>query len=167
MPRNSDESRCRGSNLAAPARGGEQALSVICSVCGEEHDAGEPRRQFAFRLRAVLACGCVICFEHGVKRLCPEHAAIEVPEYEFRRSCRDCGIDVFDRGHWYMVTDRVWALAARGSLDGFLCLDCLADRLGRRLELLDFTMAPTNRSDHTRWAILEAVTGQWRGGRCR
>lgn len=70
--------------------------------------------------------------------------------------CRDCGIDTTPctkrrgcrhKGRWehYMVTDTVWSAA--GMQDGFLCIGCLEQRLGRILTPEDFTSAPINDPD--------------------
>lgn len=75
-----------------------------------------------------------------------------------RRDCLDCGIDVYDIGHYYMVHDQVWGQTGLGTDNGLkLCLHCLASRLGRRLRLDDFNAAEINRRDGTRRAILDAV----------
>jgi hypothetical protein len=55
--------------------------------------------------------------------------------------CADCGLDTcpFER---YMVTDEVWQEA--GSVESFLCVACLEDRLDRSLEPADFPAFPLN-----------------------
>lgn len=69
-------------------------------------------------------------------------------------SCADCGIDTAppigqgrDRkiGRWehYMVHDHIWKEFGVG--DGFLCIGCLEDRLGRKLTPLDFIDLPINK----------------------
>jgi hypothetical protein len=57
-----------------------------------------------------------------------------------------------------MVFDSVWAQSGLGRYDGFLCLDCLARRLGRPLRLSDFNDAPVN-EDH-RDVIVTALREQ-------
>ncbi len=54
--------------------------------------------------------------------------------------------------HPYMVTDDVWAIANKrpkaklhGHSKGFLCLNCLEDKLGRDLTIDDFTPALINK----------------------
>lgn len=71
--------------------------------------------------------------------------------------CASCGVDTTPMPpepgtwHWYMVTDDVWEAAGmpRGPGDshdgrGFLCLPCLADRLGRPVTINDLLDAPIN-----------------------
>lgn len=61
-----------------------------------------------------------------------------------RSACLDCG---YDSGRYYESAE-VWAATGLGPLDGRLCLDCLACRLGRSLRLDDFPDdAPFNRED--------------------
>ncbi len=67
--------------------------------------------------------------------------------------CRDCGVDTTPctgkrgcrhKGTWelYMVNGEVWAAA--GMEQGFLCVGCLENRIGRELDSFDFTSAPCN-----------------------
>lgn len=56
--------------------------------------------------------------------------------------CLDCGEHTGRMGEFYMVEDWVWADGAGGS--GMLCIGCLEERLGRRLESRDFMGAPVN-----------------------
>ena len=82
-------------------------------------------------------------------------------KYVVQRGCFDCGVDIYDIGHYYMVYDRIWAQTGLGRDNGLkLCLHCLAHRLGRRLRLDDFDTSPCNRDDDTRAAILDAVLGR-------
>jgi hypothetical protein len=53
--------------------------------------------------------------------------------------CRDCGVDTVAIGHWYMISDELWAAAKMAPNGGTLCLPCLERRLGRRLMYRDFT----------------------------
>lgn len=64
--------------------------------------------------------------------------------------CHDCGEDTtpclgqrgcrhVGRWEWYMVRDDVWP-----DVDGFLCIACLEQRLGRMLTADDFTDAHVN-----------------------
>jgi hypothetical protein len=48
-------------------------------------------------------------------------------------------------GEWYLVLDEVWAEA--GMRRGFLCVDCLERRLGRRLASADFKRHRVNDLD--------------------
>lgn len=59
-------------------------------------------------------------------------------------ACRDCGTETIDcdAPEYYMVQHDLWISAGVG--DGLLCIGCLEDRLGRRLESCDFTDAPIN-----------------------
>lgn len=59
------------------------------------------------------------------------------PEFD----CIDCGTSTFQK-EYYMVWDRLWEKA--GMDKGMLCIDCLENRLGHRLEVHDFTYAPVN-----------------------
>lgn len=65
------------------------------------------------------------------------------------KACDDCAIDVtpYDEDgrptegawEWYMVHDAVWEAASRdGQPARILCIGCLEQRLGRRLEPNDF-----------------------------
>ena len=61
--------------------------------------------------------------------------------------CVDCGqplIRTPSGSEYYMVHDELWAASGLGRRDGFLCVGCLEDRLGRRLGPDDFTDAPIN-----------------------
>lgn len=52
--------------------------------------------------------------------------------------CADCGADVGASGEFlYMLEDAVWR-QANPNLAGFLCIDCVERRLGRRLKVADF-----------------------------
>ena len=59
-------------------------------------------------------------------------------------ACVDCGIET-KPFEMYMVVADVWAQAGAG--DGFLCVGCLEDRLGRVLEPDDFKRVPLNDDD--------------------
>ena len=92
--------------------------------------------------------------EQRLAQLDPDERA----HYEKYGYCRDCGADIFGPGgDYYMVYDQVWQEAGAPPM-AFLCLGCLARRLGRRLDLLDFTMCPINQVSSARLAILRAVT---------
>lgn len=55
-------------------------------------------------------------------------------------ACFGCGRDTHDEQ--YMVHDEVWQAA--GMTEGFLCVRCIEQRLGRRLRREDFTTALIN-----------------------
>jgi hypothetical protein len=58
----------------------------------------------------------------------------EIPDHS---PCSGCGLNVSHLGEAsYMVLDDVWQAA--GNPDGYLCVGCLEDRLGRRLGPGDF-----------------------------
>lgn len=57
-------------------------------------------------------------------------------------SCSDCGWDTYPT-EYYMVHDHIWYNEA-GMSDGYLCLGCLEARIGRYLNLSDFTPYPIN-----------------------
>lgn len=60
-------------------------------------------------------------------------------------ACVECTCDVSEIGEYdYMVHDEVWKLAELGETDGMLCVGCLEERIGRRLQADDFTDAPVN-----------------------
>jgi|SRR6187401_3499206 len=72
--------------------------------------------------------------------------------------CKDCGMDTTpctgkrgcrhkDRWEYYMVRDKLWAAA--GMQDGFLCVGCPEQRIGRILRPKDFTRASINNPDHS------------------
>jgi hypothetical protein len=59
--------------------------------------------------------------------------------------CRDCGVATAPERwfrqppwEWYMVHDHVWRAAGMEETDGYLCIGCLEDRLGRTLVAADF-----------------------------
>jgi hypothetical protein len=62
--------------------------------------------------------------------------------------CMGCGIDTGALGEYYMVTDKLWAKAARAhaSIDdrGMLCIGCLEHVIGRTLIRSDFKNVPLN-----------------------
>ena len=57
------------------------------------------------------------------------------------RDCLDCGVHTGDIQEYYMVTDELWAEFGE---KGMLCIGCLENRMGRRLEPEDFTNCPLN-----------------------
>jgi hypothetical protein len=60
--------------------------------------------------------------------------------------CADCRMNTTPDdpalGHWYMVTDEVWAAA--GMRNGYLCVGCLENRIGRHLNGGDLQGIPVN-----------------------
>lgn len=65
-----------------------------------------------------------------------------------RWHCVGCKRDTIAIGHYYMVHDDVWAATGLEPHGGMLCLDCLAERLGRAVTFDDFScMWPTARLD--------------------
>lgn len=62
--------------------------------------------------------------------------------------CDDCGVDtapdecIDGTWEWYMVHDEIWA--EFGTAEGFLCVGCLENRLGRELTEHDFMEVPIN-----------------------
>jgi hypothetical protein len=60
--------------------------------------------------------------------------------WQYRRfRCRDCHVDTHNIGHYYMVTDELWAASGMKPNGGMLCLGCLEQRIGRPLTVDDFT----------------------------
>jgi hypothetical protein len=53
--------------------------------------------------------------------------------------CVDCDADTLAIGHYYMVSNDLWASAGIEPDGGMLCLNCLEKRIGRRLTYDDFT----------------------------
>lgn len=58
-----------------------------------------------------------------------------------RKQCVECKRTPSGRGHYYMVTDKVWPYME----NEVACLDCLSNRLCRPLTLNDFTECELNR----------------------
>lgn len=54
--------------------------------------------------------------------------------------CVDCGVDT--NNEYYMILDDIWE--AFGAGDGMLCVGCLEHRIGRELDVSDFTNCPLN-----------------------
>jgi hypothetical protein len=71
----------------------------------------------------------------------------EIAEYGLL--CRDCGVDTIEADKYYIVAIHLWDIAWRGYErkprggrlpgDDILCLVCLQKRIGRAVELSDFT----------------------------
>lgn len=52
--------------------------------------------------------------------------------------CKDCGKDTsVDDKDYYMVTNEVWEKYGFGRKKGMLCMDCLEERMGRKLQKKD------------------------------
>jgi hypothetical protein len=56
--------------------------------------------------------------------------------------CIWCRVDTSEIGEYYMVADAIWE--RYGPTDGCLCIGCLEDRMGRRLQPDDFKDIPLN-----------------------
>lgn len=59
-------------------------------------------------------------------------------------NCFDCNIDTLEIGEYYMVHHDVWEKSGLGAHDGFLCIQCLENRIGRSLNSFDFPDLPIN-----------------------
>jgi len=55
--------------------------------------------------------------------------------------CMDCKIDTRSIGEYFMINKDLWTFGK-----GFLCIGCLENRLGRKLEPKDFLLCPLNLS---------------------
>ncbi len=58
--------------------------------------------------------------------------------------CVDCGVDTFEIGEYYMVSDACWRRAGMKPHGGFLCISCLEKRLGKKLKSINFKDCPLN-----------------------
>jgi hypothetical protein len=56
-----------------------------------------------------------------------------------RFGCVDCGKDTNKSGEYYMVRDAIWATSGLAPHGGMLCLRCLEKRIGRELNVEEFT----------------------------
>jgi hypothetical protein len=74
-----------------------------------------------------------------------EHDFVDYdPEIDCRFRCVDCEKDTSNSGEYYAVDDKVWAASGLAPNDGMLCLTCLEQRIGRELNVEDFTaMVPS------------------------
>jgi hypothetical protein len=70
--------------------------------------------------------------------------------------CADCLVNTAAIGDYYIVHDTVWAAAGMAETDGMLCLDCLANRLGRPLQFSDFPLLPINLKRSIQQAIIKS-----------
>lgn len=57
--------------------------------------------------------------------------------------CKSCGKDTF-QNEYYMIHNELWLLANNGEKGGFLCINCLEEKLQRKLTKKDFTECPVN-----------------------
>lgn len=64
-------------------------------------------------------------------------------EYGRMFDCVDCYIDTCEADEYYMVHNHLWTIY--GPKRGMLCIGCLEERMGRKLNSADFTDAPVNR----------------------
>ncbi len=60
--------------------------------------------------------------------------------------CADCPVDTSKIGEYYMVTHNLWR--AHGAGRGMLCIACLENRMGRKLDTYDFLNVPVNYIGH-------------------
>jgi hypothetical protein len=58
--------------------------------------------------------------------------------------CKDCGCDTKEIHEYYMVTKEIWNLVNKENKAYMLCIGCLENRLGRKLDSNDFIDAPIN-----------------------
>lgn len=61
-----------------------------------------------------------------------------------KATCEDCRVDVKAIGEIYMLLDEIWKATGIHNLGGFLCIGCVENRLGRRLEPQDFSTCVLN-----------------------
>jgi hypothetical protein len=79
-------------------------------------------------------------------------------------ACGECVLDEDGAGEWYMVTADVWEAVMPndpGDMTLFLCVECLEERLGRRLTSGDFTDAVVNAMnlvDDSRGRLFDRLT---------
>ena len=60
--------------------------------------------------------------------------------------CKDCSFNTFlGTSDYYMVQDKLWDKHCPKY--GMLCISCLEKRIGRKLELEDFTDCPLNKQN--------------------
>lgn len=58
--------------------------------------------------------------------------------------CVDCYLDTYEADEYYMVHNHLWTIY--GPKRGMLCIGCLEERMGRKLNAADFTDYPINRN---------------------
>lgn len=78
--------------------------------------------------------------------------------WKFNWYCLDCDVDTWSVGQYYSVTDELWASAVP-EVKGMLCLPCLQKRIGRNLEVADFTSYPINLKCEHFMSLVEATYG--------
>ena len=61
--------------------------------------------------------------------------------------CLDCKVDTGKIGEFYFLQTDTW-LKVVGSIKGMLCVACLENRLGRKLNKADFTLCTINGFRH-------------------
>ena len=54
------------------------------------------------------------------------------------RKCDDCGNNLAANHEFYMVKNEIWEEAGKENGEGDLCINCLEDRIGRKLNSKDF-----------------------------
>lgn len=57
-------------------------------------------------------------------------------------TCIGCSKDTNKMNEYYMVTNNIWRKFGAG--DKMLCVGCLEDKMGRKLDTYDFISAPVN-----------------------
>jgi hypothetical protein len=62
-------------------------------------------------------------------------------------TCTDCNIDTYANHEYYMLRNDVWA-ATGHKQQGYLCIGCVEQRLGRTLTRDDFTDVLLNNLSH-------------------
>jgi hypothetical protein len=58
-------------------------------------------------------------------------------------ACIGCGVHTGKEGEYYLIREPVW-LAANPKRDGMMCIGCVEEHIGRKLEHSDFTFCPLN-----------------------
>ena len=69
-----------------------------------------------------------------------------MPKYtpHYNDYCVDCNVNTLTIHEYYMVYDSVWEDSGLNKFDGMLCISCLEQRIGRRLQPDDFSNFPVN-----------------------
>lgn len=70
-------------------------------------------------------------WNEGVQRRVADALGLVIP-------CLDCEVDLVEIEEKFMVRDEVWAAAQLRPESGWICIECLEARLGRRLTRDDF-----------------------------
>lgn len=58
--------------------------------------------------------------------------------------CVDCKVNCLEINEYYMVTDACWKRAGMTQHGGMLCIGCLEERLGKRLQPRNFSECALN-----------------------